>query len=257
MCRTTVSPFLTLARKPRVGLGEALTTAPCAPYGEPVPDSREEQAGRIVRLAAAAAAAVTAAFAGSRFFGGSGTLVATAVGAVVSGSAAELYGHVLVKAKHQVRGVPRWDWRVPHFTPQMAGRLSVAALAVVVVAFFAVWVIEVAAGRPLHAITTGSAQRGSSFTGVVAPVNDVPVRSQTLPTSSSPSPSPSDTSAAPSSASSPGAPVQPSALPSTGGDSSSTPGPAAPSPATSVLPSAPPSQQDVPPPPDGATTPPG
>jgi len=224
-----------------------------------VPDAQNEQAGRIARLAAAAGAAVTAAFAGSRFFSGSGTLVATGVGAVVSGAAAELYGHVLVKAKHQVRGVPQWDWRVPHFTPRLAGRLSVAALAVVVVAFFAVWVIEAAAGRPLQAITTGSNERGSSFTGVVTPAGpSIPGRAYTSPGSRHLSPLPSDdASPTPSSSDAATPPAQPSAPPSAGGTSPSTSVPAAAPSAASVLPSPASSPQDVPPLPDGTATPPG
>ena len=134
--------------------------------------------GRIIRLTVAAAAAVTSAFACSRLFGTSGTLIGTAVGAVVSGAAAELYGRMAAAAKARL---PR-----PELSGRLVGELAVGAVVVAVAAFGVVFGVEKVAGRPLSAVTTGSDQRGSSFTGVVpdTPPPDTPAVDTPSPSSS-------------------------------------------------------------------------
>ena len=173
----------------------------------------DEQAGRLIRLGVASLAAVTSAFACSRLFGAGGTLIGTGVGAVISGAAAELYGKVMVKAKHHVRAAPAWrQWN--YARPQVSGRLvaelAAGGLVVTVAAYGVVYGIERAAGRPLSAVTTGSDVRGNSFTGST-PYTPAAPSPSVLPTvdPSVPLASPSPTvgavtsSAAPSSSPSP------------------------------------------------------
>ena len=170
----------------------------------------DEQAGRFLRLGVAALAAVTSAFACSRLFGAGGTLIGTGVGAVVSGAAAELYGHVAVKAKHHVRAVPawrQWNWAWPRMSGRLVAELAAGGLVVAVAAYGVVYVIERAAGRPLSAVTTGADVRGNSFTGST-PYTPAPPTPSVVPTLDpsvplpSPSPSPS-ASATPSASSTP------------------------------------------------------
>jgi hypothetical protein len=128
----------------------------------------DEQAGRLIRLGVAALAAVTSAFACSRVFGAGGTLVGTGVGAIVSGTAAELYGRVAVKAKHHIRAVPawrQWNYTWPQLSGRLVAELAAGGLVVAVAAYGTVYGIEKVAGRPLSAVTTGSDVRGNSFTG--------------------------------------------------------------------------------------------
>ena len=113
--------------------------------------------GRIIRLGVAAAAAVTSAFACSRLFGTGGTLIGTAVGAVVSGAAAELYGRAAAAAKARL---PR-----PELNGRLVAEVAAGCAVVAVAAFGVVYGVEKAAGRPLSAVTTGSDVRGDSFTG--------------------------------------------------------------------------------------------
>jgi hypothetical protein len=148
----------------------------------------DEQAGRLIRLGVAALAAVTSAFACSRLFGQGGTLIGTGVGAVISGAAAELYGHVMVKAKRHARAavtVPRPDGR-------LLAEVTVGGLLVAVAAYAVVWGVEAAAGRPLSAVTTGSNVRGNSFTGVTsdtsAPATQPEPTATTLPAPSTTAP---------------------------------------------------------------------
>ena len=166
----------------------------------------DEQAGRILHLGVAALAAVTSAFACSRLFGAGGTLIGTGVGAVVSGAAAELYGHVAVKAKHHVRAVPagRGGLRWPRMCGRLVAELAAGGLVVAVAAYGVVYVIERVAGRPLSAVTTGSDVRGNSFTGST-PYTPAPPSPSVVPTVDPsvplPSPSPSPSASATPSAS--------------------------------------------------------
>lgn len=113
--------------------------------------------GRIIRLGVAAAAAVTSAFACSRLFGTGGTLIGTAVGAVVSGAAAELYGRAAAAAKARL---PR-----PELNGRLVAEVAAGCAVVAVAAFGVVYGVEKATGRPLSAVTTGADVRGDSFTG--------------------------------------------------------------------------------------------
>ena len=160
----------------------------------------EEQAGKILRLGIAALAAITSAFACSRLFGTGGTLVGTGVGAIVSGAAAELYGHVMVRAKHHIRAVPawsQWNWVWPRWNGRLVAELATGGAIVAAASYGVVWGIETVAGRPLSAVTTGSDQRGSSFTGVTpetpTPVVSTPSEQPSVPPSPSLSVSPSAT----------------------------------------------------------------
>lgn len=92
----------------------------------------DEQAGRIIRLGVASLAAVTSAFACSRLFGAGGTLIGTGVGAVVSGAAAELYGHVMVKAKHHAKAVSGLS--LPRLNGRLAAELAAGGLVVAIAA---------------------------------------------------------------------------------------------------------------------------
>jgi len=176
----------------------------------------EEQAGKILRLGIAALAAITSAFACSRLFGTGGTLVGTGVGAIVSGAAAELYGHVMVRAKHHMRAVPawsQWNWVWPRWNGRLVAELATGGAIVAAASYGVVWGIETVAGRPLSAVTTGSDQRGSSFTGVTpetpTPVVSTPSEQQPVPPSPSLSVSPSATVSV-----TPSASVSPSVSPS-------------------------------------------
>ena len=143
--------------------------------------------GRIIRLSVAAAAAVTSAFACSRLFGTGGTLIGTAVGAVVSGAAAELYGRAAAAAKARL---PR-----PELNGRLVAEVAAGCAVVAVAAFGVVYGVEKAAGRPLSAVTTGSDVRGDSFTGSTPYTPPAPLPS-VLPTvdpSSVPLVSPSST----------------------------------------------------------------
>jgi hypothetical protein len=157
----------------------------------------DEQAGRLIRLGVAALAAVTSAFACSRLFGQGGTLIGTGAGAVISGAAAELYGHVMVKAKRHARAAVA----APRPGSRLLAEVTVGGLLVAVAAYAVVWGVEAAAGRPLSAVTTGSSVRGNSFTGV-SPDTPAPVPppepSQVAPTL--PGPPETTASAAPSAA---------------------------------------------------------
>jgi len=156
----------------------------------------DEQTGKILRLGIAALAAITSAFACSRLFGTGGTLVGTGVGAIISGAAAELYGHVMVRAKHHIRAVPawsQWNWVWPRWNGRLVAELATGGVIVAAASYGVVWGIETVAGRPLSAVTTGSDQRGSSFTGVTpetpAPVVSTSSEQPSVSPSSSVSPS--------------------------------------------------------------------
>ena len=162
----------------------------------------DEQAGRILHLGVAALAAVTSAFACSRLFGAGGTLIGTGVGAVISGAAAELYGHVMVKAKRHARAVSGLS--LPRMSGRLVAELAAGGLVVAVAAYGVVYVIERVAGRPLSAVTTGSDVRGNSFTGST-PYTPAPPSPSVVPTVDPsvplPSPSPSPSASATPSAS--------------------------------------------------------
>ena len=198
----------------------------------------DEQHGRALRYVIAAAAAVTAAYVGS-LAGVGGTLIGTGAGAVISGAAAELYGHLAGRARHHARAVPAWKrWNPPRLdvTRRVAVRVAAGAAVFCGAAYGTLWALEAATGRPLHAITTGSSQRGTSFTGTTPGV-PAPVPS--------PSPSPSASSVTPSPSASvtvsPSAAVTPSVSPSVRPPVT----PAAVSPSPDVTATTP---QDVPPP---------
>jgi len=204
----------------------------------------EEKHGPVLRYAIAAAAAITAAYLGS-LIGTGGTLIGTGAGAAISGAAAELYGHLAGQAK-------RRTWRTP--APSTGVRLAAGAAVFAAAAYGALWAVEAASGRPLHAVTTGADQRGSSFTGAVPytpPPSQSPAYTPAVVTATptaSPSLSPSQTPSASLSAS----PMPTPAAQQTGPSPSPTaPASASPAPAPSLLP---PSMQPATPyPPPGGT----
>jgi hypothetical protein len=197
-----------------------------------------EQNGRIIRLSVAAAAAVTAAFLGS-FLGTAGTLIGTGLAAMISGAAAELYGHVAAKAKKIVPGVPV---HVPvRISGKLVGQLAMGALGVAIIGYVAVFGIEKAAGKPLQAITTGQSVSGNSFTGttpgtpepVTTPSQVIAPATKTgtpASESASPSESPSE-SAVPSGSGGVGGSLAPSVTITDGGGNSQGSMPPVPSPA--------------------------
>lgn len=172
----------------------------------------DSQHGRVTRYAVAGLAAITSGFIGS-FLGDNGTLIGTGLGAVASSAAAELYGAAAAKARHHVRAVPAWTkWNPPIVSWALAAKIGMAGVAVAAVGYGGVAVIETAANRPLHAITTGSNERGSSFDSHAAP--------PATPTASPPAPT-----TAPTASVLPGRSATPSASPS----ASPTPDPSVPS----------------------------
>jgi hypothetical protein len=146
-----------------------------------------------VKILIAATAAVTSTLAGS-LFGVGGTLAGVAVGSVVAGISTEAYGYLVERGRHHFK-VPRLQFR---------GRVfygSVIALVTVVAALISLQLIESATGKPLHAITTGAKQYGSSLggTSTTPPAtpgpalthSPVPSSSVTvMPTTAVPSPTP-------------------------------------------------------------------
>ena len=188
--------------------------------------------GPLLRYLIAAAAAITAAYLGS-LIGAAGTLIGTGAGAAISGAAAELYGHLAGQAKRHA-----WGRR----TPKLAARLAIGGCVFAAGAYGALWAVETASGKPLHAMTTGAQQRGSSFTGWT-PYTPPPQPAYT-PAVATSTPAPSPPSQVPSA--SPDASATPTATPYTPSPSPSPTATASPSPVPSPSPLPPDDQPPTP-----------
>ena len=176
----------------------------------------------ITKLGISAAAMVTSAYVGS-LIGDNGTLIGTGIGAVVGGAATEGYQIILDRGKHHFKSI-----KLRHKRMVTAG---LAIVATGVVGYGGLTLVEAAANKPLHAITTGTHESGTSLGG----------GSSSVPEPSAPSSSASSTSsssASPSPTSSPTLTSSPSAIPST--LTPSTPPAVIPSTSASPITSAPP-----------------
>jgi hypothetical protein len=164
-----------------------------------------EKAGK---LTIAAAAAVTSAVVGS-LFGDTGTLTGVACGTIVSGAAAEVYGWVVDRGRRRLSRLPR------HVAARVAAGIAVTAVALPL----GLQAAEAAAHKPLHAIMTGAAEKGSTFGGTTtytpapgpSPTGLAPgTLAPTYAGSTSPSPSPAYSSTIPAT---PGPGLSPSPFP--------------------------------------------
>lgn len=158
----------------------------------------------VTKLGISAAAMVTSAYVGS-LIGVNGTLIGTGVGAVIGGAATEGYQVVLDRGKHHFKSIKRRNRRIAMAT--------CAIIATAAAGYGGLTIVEATANKPLHAITTGAHESGTSLGGtsshspaeVVTPSSHVssPAASSlqpsaTLsPSSSSPSAIPTPSSSAP------------------------------------------------------------
>src|SRR5258708_2797257 len=99
---------------------------------------------------------VTSAYIGS-LIGVNGTLIGTGVGAVIGGAATEGYQAVLDRGKHHLKSIKRRNRRI--------AMAACAIVATAVAGYGGLTVVEAAANKPLHAITTGAHESGTSIGG--------------------------------------------------------------------------------------------
>jgi hypothetical protein len=185
----------------------------------------------VTKLGISAAAMITSAYVGS-LIGDKATLIGTGIGAVVGGGATEIYQAILDRGKHHFKSINR------RHKQYMAAGLT--ALACAAIGYGGLTLVEAAANRPLHAITTGSHETGTSIGGTSSAPTSQPedVRSSSAsPSSSSFSPSPSATSSATSISPTPTtipSTVVPSTHPAVVPSTSATPIPTTPAPVSTT-----------------------
>jgi hypothetical protein len=150
---------------------------------------------------------VTSAYVGS-LIGDKATLIGTGIGAIVGGGATEIYQAILDRGKHHFKSINR-----RHKQYMAAGLTTLACAAI---GYGGLTLVEATANRPLHAITTGSHETGTSIGGTSSAPTSQPeggTSSSASPSSASSSPAPSST--LPSSTTSPSTVPTPTAPPST------------------------------------------